>query len=196
MEVIKKVCVYCGSGSGAGEVYLKGARELGEELLKRQIELVYGGASIGLMGELANTVLHGGGKVTGVMPVGLFRREVPHHDLTEMIEVSTMHERKAIMADLADAFIALPGGLGTAEELFEILTWSQLKIHSKPCGILNTAGYYDKLSEFLTHAVDQQFIRTQHESMIVWSDSPAGLLDKFAHYSPPTETKWLNLDRG
>jgi len=164
--------------------------------LKREIELVYGGASIGLMGELANTVLHGGGKVTGVMPVGLFRREVPHHDLTEMIEVSTMHERKAIMADLADAFIALPGGLGTAEELFEILTWSQLKIHSKPCGILNTAGYYDKLSEFLTHAVDQQFIRTQHESMIVWSDSPAGLLDKFAHYSPPTETKWLNLDRG
>ena len=188
MEVIEKVCVYCGSGSGAGEAYLKGARELGEELLKREIELVYGGASVGLMGELANTVLHGGGKVTGVMPVGLFRREVPHHDLTEMIEVSTMHERKAIMADLADAFIALPGGLGTAEELFEILTWSQLKIHSKPCGILNTAGYYDKLSEFLTHAVDQQFIRTQHESMIVWSDSPAGLLDKFAHYSPPTET--------
>ena len=196
MEVIKKICVYCGSGSGAGEAYLKGARELGEELLKREIELVYGGASIGLMGELANTVLHGGGKVTGVMPVGLFRCEVPHHDLTEMIEVGTMHERKATMADLADAFIALPGGLGTAEELFEILTWSQLKIHSKPCGILNTAGYYDKLSEFLTHAVDQQFIRTQHESMIVWSHSPAGLLDKFAHYSPPTETKWLNLDRG
>ncbi|MAK94158.1 MAG: TIGR00730 family Rossman fold protein [Gammaproteobacteria bacterium] len=196
MEVIKKVCVYCGSGPGAGEAYLKGARELGEELLRREIELVYGGASIGLMGELANTVLHGGGKVTGVMPVGLFRREVPHHDLTEMIEVSTMHERKAIMAGLADAFIAMPGGLGTAEELFEILTWSQLKIHSKPCGILNTAGYYNKLSEFLTHAVDQQFIRTQHESMIVWSDAPAGLLDKFAHYSPPTETKWLKLDGG
>ena len=196
MEVIKKVCVYCGSGPGAGEAYLKGARELGEELLRREIELVYGGASIGLMGELANTVLHGGGKVTGVMPVGLFRREVPHHDLTEMIEVSTMHERKAIMAGLADAFIAMPGGLGTAEELFEILTWSQLKIHSKPCGILNTAGYYNKLSEFLTHAVNQQFIRTQHESMIVWSDAPAGLLDKFAHYSPPTETKWLNLERG
>ncbi|MEC7126684.1 MAG: TIGR00730 family Rossman fold protein, partial [Pseudomonadota bacterium] len=164
MEVIKKVCVYCGSGSGAGGVYLKGARELGQEFLSREIELIYGGASIGLMGELANTVLQGGGKVTGVMPEGLFRREVPHHDLTEMIKVSTMHERKAIMADLADAFIALPGGLGTAEELFEILTWSQLKIHSKPCGILNTAGYYDKLSEFLTHAVDQQFIRTQHES--------------------------------
>ena len=193
--MIKKVCVYCGSGSGSGEVYLKCARELGEEFLIRKIDLVYGGASIGLMGELANTILRGGGKVTGVMPIGLFRREVPHQDLTEMIEVSTMHERKAIMADLSDAFIALPGGFGTVEELFEILTWSQLKIHSKPCGILNTAGYYDKLSEFLTHAADKQFIRAQHETMIVWSESPADLLDKFAYYYPQVETKWLNLDR-
>ena len=187
--MIKKVCVYCGSGSGLGDSYLKGARELGEEFLRRGIDLVYGGASIGLMGEIANTILTGGGKVTGVMPSGLFRREVPHRDLTEMIEVSTMHERKAIMADLSDAFIALPGGFGTVEELFEILTWSQLKIHSKPCGILNIAGYYDKLSEFLTYAVDQQFIRAQHKTMIVWCDSPAGLLDKFAHYCPPMETK-------
>mgnify|MGYP001169373886 FL=1 len=193
---MKKVCVYCGSGSGQGESYLKSARELGEELLRRGIDLVYGGASIGLMGELANTILRGGGAVTGVMPVGLFRREVPHHDLTEMIEVRTMHERKAIMADLADAFIALPGGFGTIEELFEILTWSQLKIHNKPCGILNTAGYYDKLSEFLTYAVDQQFIRAQHSTMITWSESPAELLDLFENYCPPAETKWLNMDRG
>lgn len=193
---MKKVCVYCGSGSGLGESYLKSARELGEEFLQRGIDLVYGGASIGLMGELANTILRGGGAVTGVMPVGLFRREVPHHDLTEMIEVRTMHERKAIMADLADAFIALPGGFGTIEELFEILTWSQLKIHNKPCGILNTAGYYDKLSEFLKYAVDQQFIRAQHSTMITWSESPAELLDLFEHYCPPAETKWLNMDRG
>ena len=107
-----------------------------------------------------------------------------------------MHERKAIMADLADAFIALPGGFGTIEELFEILTWSQLKIHNKPCGILNTAGYYDKLSEFLAYAVDQKFIRAQHSNMITWSESPAELLDLFEHYCPPAETKWLNMDRG
>ena len=192
---MKAICVYCGSSPGLGETYLESARELGEELVRRDISLVYGGASIGLMGEVANAVLEGGGKVTGVLPKDLFRREVPHAGLTELIEVSTMHERKAIMADLADAFIALPGGLGTIEELFEILTWSQLKIHNKPCGVLNIAGYYDKLGEFVNFAVTQEFVRPQHRDMILWADSPQSLLDQFADYEAPNETKWLNLDR-
>ena len=192
---MKAICVYCGSSPGLGDVYLEAARALGKELVHRNISLVYGGASIGLMGEVANAVLEGGGQVTGVLPKDLFRREVPHAGLTELIEVSTMHERKAIMADLADAFVALPGGLGTIEELFEILTWSQLKIHNKPCGVLNIAGYYDKLSEFVDFAVGQEFVRPQHRDMILWAESPQSLLDKFADYEAPNETKWLNLDR-
>lgn len=192
---MKKVCVYCGSSPGLGEEYLAAARALGQELVRRGISLIYGGASIGLMGEVANTVMEGGGEVTGVLPRDLFRREVPHAGLTQLIEVSTMHERKAIMAEQADAFIALPGGLGTIEELFEILTWSQLKLHSKPCGVLNIAGYYDKLGEFIDYAVTQEFVRPRHRDMILWADSASLLLDQFAGYEAPNETKWLNLDK-
>jgi uncharacterized protein (TIGR00730 family) len=192
---MNKVCVYCGSSPGLGGGYLAAARTLGQELVRRGISLIYGGARIGLMGEVADAVLQDGGKVTGVLPRDLFRQEVPHAGLTELIEVASMHERKAIMAEQADAFIALPGGLGTIEELFEILTWSQLKLHNKPCGVLNIAGYYDKLEEFVDYAVTQEFIRPQHRDMILWADSASQLLDQFLEYEPPNETKWLELDK-
>ena len=192
---MKTICVYCGSSPGRGEEYLRSARALGEELVRRELDLVYGGASIGLMGEVANAVMEGGGRVTGVLPKQLFQREVPHEGLSTLIEVASMHERKAIMAEMADAFVALPGGLGTIEELFEILTWSQLKLHNKPCGVLNIANYYDKLQDFVAYAVSEEFVRPRHGDMILWGTTPGELLDKFVEYTPPNETKWLNLDR-
>ena len=188
------ICVYCGSASGKDEVYAAAAELLGKELLLRKQKLVYGGARVGLMGKVANTVLSGGGKVTGVMPRNLFRTEVPHDDLTEMIHVDSMHERKALMADLADCFIALPGGLGTTEELFEILTWSQLKIHQKPCGLLNVAGYYDGLLDFMDHCRNQGFIRPMHRDMLIVDDDPARLLDKCEAFKPVDAQKWVDLN--
>lgn len=191
---MKTLCVYCGSASGSNENYLVMARRLGEELAARGIRLIYGGASIGLMGEVANTVLAAGGQVTGVLPRKLFRREVPHHGLTELIEVDSMHERKATMTSLADGFVALPGGLGTLEELFEILTWAQLGMHDKPCGILNVAGYYDLLDRFLDQCVEQGFIRAHHRDMLLLVDDPGQLLDQFAEYKAPRLQKWIDLD--
>ncbi len=188
------LCVYCGSASGSDAGYLAMARTLGEELANRGIRLVYGGASIGLMGEVANTVLAAGGEVTGVLPRNLFRREVPHHGLTQLIEVDSMHERKARMASLADGFIALPGGLGTLEELFEILTWAQLGMHDKPCGLVNVAGYYDLLDQFLDQCVERGFIRAHHRQMLLLSDDPVRLLNEFATYKAPKLEKWIDLD--
>lgn len=191
---MNSVCVYCGSASGAHQDYLQLARDLGEELVRRDLKLIYGGASIGLMGEVANTVLKAGGEVIGVLPRNLFRREVPHDGLTQLIEVSSMHERKAMMAELADGFIALPGGLGTLEELFEILTWAQLGLHHNPCGILNIRGYYDALNQFLDLSVSEGFIRPQHRSMLMLEDSPGQLLDRLAAYQAPRVQKWIDLD--
>lgn len=191
---MKSVCVYCGSAIGAQPVYAEAAEELGEELVRRELKLVYGGAGVGLMGKVADTVIAGNGKVTGVMPRNLFRNEVPHNDLPDMIHVDSMHERKALMADLADCFIAMPGGLGTIEELFEILTWSQLKIHQKPCGILNVSGYYDGLLEFMDHCVDQKFIRTQHRDMLFVESDPATLLDRCEKFQPVDVQKWVDLE--
>ena len=190
---MKSICVYCGSASGADAQYLEMARALGLELVRRKLKLVYGGAGIGLMGEVANTVMAAGGEVTGVLPRNLFRREVPHDGLTELIQVDSMHERKARMATLADGFIALPGGLGTLEELFEILTWAQLGLHDKPCGILNVKGYYDRLGEFLDDCAQEGFIRQQHRSMLMFSDRPDQLLDQFADYQAPELQKWIDL---
>lgn len=192
---MKSVCVYCGSAAGGSEEYGLAAQALGRELARRELQLVYGGAAIGLMGIVADTVMAAGGSVTGVLPRNLFRTEVPHENLTEMIHVDSMHERKARMADLADGFIALPGGLGTIEELFEILTWSQLKIHQKPCAVLNVSGYYDRLIDFLDHCVEQKFIRSVHREMIILEDDPAVLLDRCEAYDPPDVQKWIDLDK-
>jgi uncharacterized protein (TIGR00730 family) len=179
---MKKVCVYCGSSSGRRPEYSYAARSLAKALTLRGIGLVYGGASVGIMGEIADAVLAGGGEVIGVIPQALVDKEVAHNGLTELKVVGSMHERKQVMMDLSDGFIALPGGLGTQEELFEVLTWSQLGFHKKPCGLLNVEGYYDKLCSFLDHAVDEQFVKTHHREMLLVDDSPEKLLTLMEAY--------------
>ena len=192
---MKRICVYCGSAVGASSVYVQMAEKLAIELVKRNIELVYGGAQVGVMGSIANSVLAAGGSVIGVLPVGLFRTEVPHDGLTQLIEVSSLHERKAKMAEISDAFIALPGGLGTLEELFEILTWAQLGLHKNPVGILNVNGFYDKMLDYLDHAVAEKFIRLQHREMILVDADIESMFEKFSQYEPPIGQKWVDLER-
>ena len=182
---MRRVCVFCGSSVGGRPAYAEGARRLGAELVRRRIGLVYGGGSVGLMGALADSVLAEGGEVIGVIPGPLATRELAHPHVTEMRVVGSMHERKATMASLVDGFIALPGGLGTLEEAFEILTWSQLGIHRKPVGVLNLEGYYDGLLRFLTHAVREGFIRPEYVALLLFGDTPAELLDLFATWQPP-----------
>ena len=179
---MKKVCVYCGSSAGKRPEYAYAARSLAKALTQRGIGLVYGGASVGIMGEIADAVLAGGGNVIGVIPQALANKEVAHEGLTELKIVGSMHERKQVMMDLSDGFIALPGGLGTQEELFEVLTWSQLGFHKKPCGLLNVEGYYDKLCSFLDHAVEEQFVKTHHREMLLLEDSPEKLLTLMEAY--------------
>ncbi len=186
---MEKICVFCGSSKGNGDVYLDAAKELGRELVKRELGLVYGGASVGTMGKIANTVIKNGGNVTGIMPKALVKKEVALTDLIDFHVVSSMHERKAMMADLADAFIAMPGGFGTIDEIFEVLTWGQLEFHQKPCGLLNINGYYDKLIEFLDHMVNQEFLMPENRQMIIVEDDPVILLDKFKSYTPPKVDK-------
>ncbi len=188
---MKKICVYCGSNLGKSLAYLETAVKLGELLVKRNITLVYGGASIGIMGAVADTVLAGGGEVIGVIPKALVEKEVSHKGLTELKVVDSMHERKAAMLDLSDGFIALPGGLGTLEELFEVLTWSQLGLHSRPCGIINVEGFFDHLIEFLDHAVGQKYIKGAHRDMLLVRDDPNELLDAYENYQHPTVNKWI-----
>ncbi len=173
---MKKICVFCGSSSGRQPEYIEAAHKLANALTKRGIGLVYGGASVGIMREIADAVLSSGGEVIGVIPQALVDKEVSHKGLTELKVVSSMHERKAVMAELSDGFIALPGGLGTLEELFEVLTWSQLGFHNKPCGLLNVNGYYNKLSSFLDHAVDEEFVKMKHRELLLNEDNPGGLL--------------------
>jgi len=179
---MKKVCVYCGSSSGRRPGYSYAARGLAKALTSRGIGLVYGGAGIGIMGEIADAVLAGGGQVIGVIPQMLADKEVAHDGLTELKIVGSMHERKQVMMDLSDGFIALPGGLGTQEELFEVLTWSQLGLHKKPCGLLNVEGYYDKLCSFLDHAVEEQFVKSHHREMLLVEQSPEKLLTLMEAY--------------
>lgn len=167
------------------------AVELGGALAARGIELVYGGGCVGLMGVLADAALAGGGRVIGVIPHTLMAREVGHRGLTDLHVVDSMHERKAMMAELSDGFIALPGGFGTLEEMFEILTWAQLGLHTHPCGVLNVEGYFDSLLAFLDHSVSEAFVREAHRSMLLVDDSPHRLLDRFAAYRAPTVEKWL-----
>ena len=186
---MKRICVYCGSSPGVRPEYVRAARQLGQALVSRDIELVYGGGRVGVMGEIAHAVLEAGGEVIGVIPRGLVDKEVAFTDLSDLRVVSSMHERKALMVELSDGFIALPGGLGTFEELLEVLTWAQLSIHHKPCGLLNVCGYYTKLVGFLDHAVAEQFLQSQHRSMLVMDESPAALLDRFEAYQPPVADK-------
>lgn len=182
---MKRICVFCGSSPGARPEYAAAARALGQALLARKIGLVYGGGRVGLMYEVARTVFEAGGEVIGVIPAGMVERELAYRELADLRIVASMHERKALMADLADGFIALPGGLGTIEEFFEVLTWAQLGIHRKPCGVLNPGGYFNPLIAFLDRAVEEKFIQPEHRRMILAEESPIVLLDKFESYRPP-----------
>ena len=187
--MMKRICVFCGSSPGAQPAYTQAARQLGQVLAKNKLGLVYGGGNVGLMGEIARVMLAAGGDVIGVIPQGLADKEVAFTELTDLRIVGSMHERKALMAELADGFIALPGGLGTIEEFFEVLTWAQLDIHHKPCGLLNVCQYYSPLMQFLDKTVEQQFVEWEHRSMILIDEDPEALLTKFETYQPPQVDK-------
>ncbi len=188
---IKNICVNCGSNTGTRPEYMKAAVELGRYLAENNIGLVYGGAGVGLMGAVASSAMENGGDVIGVIPES-FADRVGHDNLTELHIVSTMHERKTIMFDLSDAFIALPGGMGTIEEVFEILTWAQLGFHTKPCGLLNICGYYDSILAFLENAVKQQFVRQEHKDMLLVDTDPEKLITRFNNYRAVPIDKWIN----
>lgn len=191
---MKRICVYCGSSSGARPSYTDAARALGESLLERGLGLVYGGSNVGLMGVIADTVLAAGGEVIGVIPRALVAKEVAHPGLIELRIVDSMHDRKAAMAELADAFIALPGGFGTLEEFSEIVTWVMLGLHRKPCGLLNVEGYYDGLLSFLNHAVTEGFISPQIRSIVLTDSQADNLLDKISRYEAPPLHRWIAKD--
>ncbi len=191
---MKQLCVYCGSSPGRNPAYAEAARQLGEVLVARGIGLVYGGAGVGIMGEVANTVLAGGGRAVGIIPEALAVKEVAHPDLTEQHVVGSMHERKALMAEISDGFVALPGGWGTFEELFEILTWAQLGFHDKPCGLLNVAGYYDHLHAFLEHAIEEAFVPSVCRDMLMMEATPGLLLNRFDTYQAPKVRKWITRE--
>ncbi|HEX6749303.1 MAG TPA: TIGR00730 family Rossman fold protein [Longimicrobium sp.] len=193
-RTLRRVCVFCGSNPGGRPDYAAAAREMGRVLVERGLGLVYGGGNVGLMGIVADTVLAGGGEVVGVIPEALMAREVGHAGLTELHVVRTMHERKAMMADRADAFVAMPGGFGTFEEFCEVLTWSQLGFHPKPCGLLNVAGYYDPLLALFDRGAEEGFIPPQHRALVIEETDPARLLDRFAAFRPPTTSKWIRPD--
>lgn len=186
---MKKICVFCGSSPGARPEYVEAAKRLGHTLAEKQIGLVFGGASVGMMGQVAQAALEAGGQVIGVIPKALLEREVALTELVDLRVVGSMHERKALMAELSDGFIALPGGLGTLEEFVEVLTWAQLGMHRKPCGLLNICQYYDQLMSFLDHVVQQQFIEPEHRAMVLVDQDPEKLLKKFEIYQPPRSDK-------
>ena len=190
--MMQRVCVFCGSSPGVQPGYLAAARALGDQLARRGLGLVYGGASIGLMGAVADAALAGGGEVIGVIPAALEAKEIAHEGLTRLEVVGSMHERKARMAELADAFIALPGGMGTLEELSEMLTWAQLGLHRKPCGLLDVAGYWQPLVVFFDHAVQEQFLRPHHRALLLVEEEPLALLNALAAYVPPEQQKWID----
>ena len=188
---MSRICVYCGSSPGRLPDYRDAARVLGHELAARDLGLVYGGAGIGVMGAVADAILEKGGQAIGVIPYALATREVAHSGLDELFVVDSMHERKAKMAELSDGFIALPGGWGTIEEIFEMLTWAQLGFHKKPCGLLNISGYYDHLFTFLEHAIDQRFVREEYRPMIMMEQTAGDLLDRYQQYQAPSVKKWI-----
>lgn len=188
---MKRLCVFCGSSQGNTASFTQAARALGETLAARNIELVFGGSHVGLMGVVADAVLANGGNVTGVLPRFMQDKELAHPKLTNLHIVETMHERKQLMAERADGFIALPGGFGTLEEIFEAITWQQLQLHGCPCGLLNVDGYFDALLEFLRGSVAGGFVRAAHFDQLVVAKTPAELLDRFARFEPERAEKWI-----
>jgi len=191
---MKRICVFCGSSSGSRPEYRTAAEDMGAELVRSNIGLVYGGTHVGLMGVLADAVLAAGGEAVGVIPENLMAREVGHKGLTKLHVVPSMHERKALMADLSDAFVALPGGLGTLEEFCEVVTWAQLGLHAKPCGILNVMGYYSPLLAMFDHAVEERFLKPQNRGLVLARDSAAELLRALEGWRPVRVEKWLDRD--
>jgi len=189
---IRRLAVFCGSNPGARPEYIQAARSFGKLLAERGIGIVYGGSNVGLMAALADAISDDLGDIIGVIPRMLVEREVANKALSDLRVVESMHERKALMAELADGFVALPGGIGTLEEFFETWTWGQLGMHTKPCGLLNVAGYFDPLLAFLDRAVAEKFVRDVHRAMVVVESDPAVLLARFEAYEPPRVVKWVN----
>jgi uncharacterized protein (TIGR00730 family) len=190
--MMRRLCIFCGSSKGGRQVYAEAARALGAALTRRRIGLVFGGGRVGLMGVVADTVLAAGGDVIGVIPEALVARELAHNGVGDLRVVGSMHERKALMAELADAFVALPGGYGTFEEFCEVITWAQLGLHRKPCGLLNVDGFYDPLLAFFDHAVAERFIRPAHRSLVVQERDPERLLDRLVSFQAPPVEKWID----
>jgi len=188
---VKRICVYCGSSAGRVPEYVQAAQQLANELVRNNIGLVYGGASVGVMGQVADAVLAQNGEVIGVIPQALVDKEVSHNGLSQLHVVSSMHERKSMMADLANGFVALPGGLGTLEELFEVLTWQQLGFHQKPVAVLNVNGYYDKLLAFLDHSVEEKFVRQAHREALIVENNATDLVAAMQAYQAKNLDKWM-----
>jgi uncharacterized protein (TIGR00730 family) len=193
---MKRVCVFCGSSTGFRPVYSEAAQRMGVALVKRGLGLVYGGGGVGLMKVLADAVLAAGGEVIGIMPKALMTKEIAHAGLTDLRVVHSMHERKALMADLCDAFVALPGGYGTLEEFCEVVTWAQLEIHRKPCGLLNVEGYYDHLHALFDHLVHEGFLSAANRSLVLEAQDPDALLDALTSYRTPMTEPWMTHDEG
>lgn len=191
---MKRVCIYCGSSVGNQKIYREMAEAMGALLARRGIGLVYGGGNVGLMGVVADAALAGGGEVIGVIPHSLATREIAHDGVADLRVVDSMHTRKALMAELSDAFIAMPGGVGTFEEFFEAVTWTQLGVHRKPCGLLNVGGFYAPLAAFIDQAVTEGFIKPIHRAMIVVDDDPERLLNSLATVELPDVPKWIKKD--
>jgi uncharacterized protein (TIGR00730 family) len=191
---MKRICVFCGSSQGSRPEYRVAAEEMAAELVRRGIGLVYGGGNVGLMGLIADAVLRAGGEAIGVIPKHLMELEVGHKSLTKLHVVHSMHERKALMADLSDAFIAMPGGFGTLEEFCEVLTWAQLGLHAKPCGILNILGYYSPLLRMFDHAVEERFLKPENRTLVLAGESPAELVQALEEWRPVRVEKWLSRE--
>jgi uncharacterized protein (TIGR00730 family) len=189
---LKRLCVFCGSSGGIDPVHRQVAADFGRLLVSDGIELVFGGGSVGMMGAVADAVLQAGGRVTGVIPRFLATRELLHEGVTDLRLTDNMHERKALMSELSDAFVALPGGLGTFEELFEVLTWAQLGLHDKPIGLLNSAGYFDPLVAMIDRAIADGFCRDEHRRLFIVDDQPSRLMHRLRDYQPPPVKKWIH----
>ena len=192
MNPIKRICVFCGSSPGARREYAAAAETVARLLVANRIAIVYGGGNVGLMGILADTARAAGGEVIGIIPQSLMAKELAHNGLSDLRVVDSMHERKALMADLSDAFIALPGGYGTFEEFCEVLTWTQLGLQRKPCGILNIEGYYDHLLKLFDHAVAERFLKPEHRALVLADNDPASLIHRLLSYHPPVVEKWID----
>jgi hypothetical protein len=190
----KRICIFSGSSPGANPIYTEAAKRLGSELATRGIELVYGGGNVGLMGVVADAALASGGKVIGVIPEALMAKELGHRGIQDLRVVKTMHERKAMMAELSDGFIAMPGGIGTFEEFFEIVTWAQLGFHSKPCALLNVNRFYDPLLRLIDHAISEHFVKTNQRDLVLVEADPVAILGRMANHHVPYEPKWIRKE--